>query len=156
MFVPLSEIKRPTAHSAAHCQSTHMISLFTAAIPFLTGKQTARPKLGAVFCHCFILSAIGHIIYIKNASNPFARIRAKQIAGITYKPDSRAQCEKSRCHSDGRKTQLHLYGSTISGDCQYSSCMGGKYELDQRERFHEKCCGFSRGVGNRQPRVCLQ
>ena len=104
----------------------------TAAIPFLTGKQTARPKLGAVFCHCFILSAIGHIIYIKNASNPFARIRVKQIAGITYKPDSRAQCEKSRCHSDGRKTQLHLYGSTISDDCQYSPCMSRKERPEGR------------------------
>ena len=124
-----------------------MISLFTAAVSPFTGKQTACPKSGIVFCHCFILSAIGYIIYIKNASNPFARIRAKQIAGITYKPDSRAQCEKSRCHSDGRKTQLHLYGSTISGDCQYSSCMGRKYELDQRERFHEKMLWLQQGSG---------
>lgn len=92
-------------------------------------------------------------------ATPFAQIRAKQIAGITYKPDSRAQCEKSRCHSDGRKTQLHLYGSMISGGCQYSSCMGGKHEFDQRERFHEKSCGFSRewknvglaSVGNKAP-----
>ena len=66
-------------------------------------------------------------------ATPFAQIRAKQIAGITYKPDSRAQCEKSRCHSDVRKTQLHLYGSMISGDCQYSSCIDMEHELDQQK-----------------------
>ena len=66
-------------------------------------------------------------------ATPFAQIKAKQIAGITYKPDFRAQCEKSRCHSDVRKTQLPLYGSMISDDCQYSSCIDMEHELDQQK-----------------------